>query len=72
MFEVQKHYVFTDANLTYDGSDYATVKVTPGALTGDSITFTADGAVFTASMVGRQFLELLMGVRVSRWEPSFV
>lgn len=53
-FEAQKQYVFTDANLTYDGSDYATVTMTPGATTGTGITFTAGGNVFTPSMVGRE------------------
>lgn len=53
-FEAQKKYIFTDANLTYDGSSYATVTMTPGAVTGNGITFTAGGNVFTASMVGRE------------------
>ena len=53
-FEAQKGYVFTDATLTYDGSDYATVTMTPGALTGTGIPFTAGGSVFTSSMVGRE------------------
>ncbi len=54
VFEAQKGYVFTDANLTYDGSIYASVTMTPGATTGTGITFTAGGSVFTASMVGRE------------------
>lgn len=53
-FEAQKQYVFCDANLTYDGSDYATVTMTPAAVTGTGITFTASGNVFTSSMVGRE------------------
>jgi len=53
-FEAQKQYVFTDSNLTYDGSDYATVTMTPGAITGSGITFTAGGSVFTAAMVGQE------------------
>lgn len=54
MFEVQKQYIFNDANGTYDGSDLATVTMTPGATTGNGITFTAGSSFFTASMVGQQ------------------
>lgn len=54
VFEAQKQYIYTDANLTYDGSDYATVTLTPGALTGNSVTFTAGGSVFTSAMVGQE------------------
>lgn len=53
-FEAQKQYVFLDANLTYDGSDYATVTMTPAAITGNGINFTASGNIFTSSMVGRE------------------
>lgn len=66
-FEAQKQYVFTDANLTYDGSDYATVTLTPGALTGNGVTFTAGGNVFTASMVGQELWKKSMnGVGTGR------
>ena len=57
MFEKQKEYVCMDAALTYDGSDYGAVAnatLTPGALTGNGITFTASNPVFDATMVGRQ------------------
>lgn len=54
MFESQKQYVFCDANLTYDGSDLAKVTLTPGAVTGNGITFTAGSNVFTSDMVGRE------------------
>lgn len=60
-FEAQKLYVFMDANLTYDGSDYATVTMTPGAMTGTGITFTAGGSVFTAAMVGQEIWKKSMG-----------
>lgn len=53
-FEAQKQYIFGDANLTYDGSIYSSVTMTPGATTGTGITFTAGSAIFTASMVGRE------------------
>lgn len=54
MFEAQKQYVFLDSALTYDGSDYATGTLTPGAVTGVGVTFTASTNIFTASMVGRE------------------
>ena len=57
MFEAQKQYVYMDAALSYDGSDYGTIAgaaLTPGALTGNNITFTASATVFDATMVGRE------------------
>lgn len=57
MFEAQKQYVYVDAALTYDGSVLglnAGVSVTPGATVGNSVTFTANGAIFNSSMVGQQ------------------
>lgn len=54
VFEAQKEYIFTDSTLTYDGSVYATVTMTPGATTGTGITFTASGNIFSATMVGRE------------------
>ena len=57
MFEAQKKYVHVDAALTYDGSEYgsdAGATLTPDAITGKSISFTASAPVFTASMVGRE------------------
>jgi hypothetical protein len=57
MFEAQKQYVYVDAALTYDGSLLglnAGATLTPAAVTGNSVAFTASQAVFTASMVGQQ------------------
>lgn len=54
MFEAQKEYIHLDSALSYDGSDYASVTLTPAAATGTGITFTAGGAVFTSDMVGRE------------------
>ena len=57
MFEAQKQYIYMDAALTYDGSDYgvnAAATLTPGGLKGNGVTFTAGAAVFDATMVGRQ------------------
>lgn len=56
VYEAQRYYIHLDSALTYDGSTYATVTMTPGATTGDGVTFTAGGSVFTADMVGRQII----------------
>lgn len=53
-FEAQKSYIFMDAALTYDGSIFASVTMTPGAVTGTGVTFTASSNIFTASMIGRE------------------
>lgn len=57
LFETQKDAIHMDMSLSYDGSDYgvdANATLTPGAVTGEDITFTASAAVFTSDMVGRQ------------------
>jgi hypothetical protein len=57
MFELQKEYIYTDSSLTYDGTDTGTAAsatMTPGAVTGTGITFTASNPVFTATDVGRE------------------
>lgn len=57
MFEAQKQFVNVDAALTFDGSIQgldANVSVTPGAVSGTSVTFTASAAIFTAGMVGQE------------------
>lgn len=56
MYEAQRQYIHLDSALTYDGSEFATVTMIPGAVSGTGVTFTAGGAVFTASMVGRQIV----------------
>jgi hypothetical protein len=53
MFEAQKGYIHLDCSLSYYG-DANAVTMTPGAVTGDSVTFTAGGSFFAAGMVGRQ------------------
>lgn len=57
MFEIQKQFVNVDAALTYDGSVLgldANANMTPGAVLGTAVTFTASAAVFTAGMVGQE------------------
>ena len=56
MYEAQRQYIHLDGALTYDGSAFSTVTMTPSAVTGTGITFTAGGSIFTASMVGRQIV----------------
>jgi hypothetical protein len=56
IYEAQRQYIHLDSALTYDGSAFATVTMTPSAVTGTGITFTASGSVFTANMVGRQIV----------------
>jgi len=53
MFEDQKQYIHVDSSLSYYGDDNA-VTMTPAATTGTGITFTAGGAFFDATMVGRE------------------
>lgn len=53
MYEVQRQSIHLDSALTYDGSFFATQAITPSATSGDGITLTAAGAVFTADMVGK-------------------
>ena len=57
MFEAQKGYVHLDSALTYDGTapgSAASATMTPAAVSGTGINFTASAAVFSASDVGRE------------------
>lgn len=57
MFEAQKNYIHVDSCLTYDGTLAgidAGASVTPAAITGTGITFTASASVFLPSDVGRE------------------
>lgn len=57
LYEAQKDAIHLDMSSSYDGSAFGTAvgaSVTPGAVTGAGVTFTASAAVFTAAMVGRQ------------------
>lgn len=58
LFEAQKDAVHLDMSVTFDGSDVATMTMTPGAgatVAGTTgVTFTAGSAVFTSSDVGKQ------------------
>jgi hypothetical protein len=55
-WEEQKDWNYLDSSLVYDGSDQS-VTMTPDAITGSDITFTAGGALFSASDVGREIWE---------------
>lgn len=57
MAEKQKDYVHLDSSLTYDGTaagTAASATMTPSAVSGDSVTFTASAAVFSATDVDRE------------------
>lgn len=58
-WQLQKGYNNVDSFITYDGSDStnSTQTMTPSATTGDDITFTAGGALFASSDVGREIWE---------------
>lgn len=57
LFERQKEYVHLDSTLSYEGTQAgidAGATITPAAVTGSSIVFSASVAVFSASDVGRE------------------
>lgn len=56
MYEAQKYCFHVDSGLTYDGSDSTNspTTMTPAALTGNDILFTAGAALFKSSDVGRE------------------
>lgn len=57
LLESQKEYIHVDEALTYNGRDAGVVAVsavTPAAITGSAIVFSANAAVFSAGMVGRE------------------
>ena len=58
-WQAQKGYNNVDSFIQYDGSDStnSTQTMIPSATTGNSITFTAGGALFASSDVGREIWE---------------
>ena len=72
MYESQKDYVHVDSALTYNGlsaGSNASATLSPAALTGASVTFTASAGVFSASDVGRQlWRKSVTGVETGRAE----
>lgn len=62
-WEMLKDDVYVDSALTYDGRLVGgSITMTPGAITGSSVTFTASSSFFTSAMVGRQIIK-----PYSRW-----
>lgn len=60
MAEAQKQGIHLDCALTFDGSDLGVennISITPGAVTGSAVTFTANGNIFDSTMVGRQIVK---------------
>lgn len=70
MFEAQKQYVHLDSVLTFDGlapGSAAGATMTPAAVSGTGITFTASAPVFSALDVGREiWKKSINGVGVGR------
>ncbi len=56
LYEAQKQAFHLDSGLSYDGSatSVASVTVTPGAVSGNDVVFTAGASIFKASDVGRE------------------
>ena len=57
MFESQKEYIFVDSCLSYYGDSVginASSAVTPAAVSGSGVTFTADANVFSVGDIGRE------------------
>jgi len=53
VFEAQRDAVYLDCSAVWDGSSRGSITLTPGAKTGDDITFTASSGVFAATDVGK-------------------
>jgi len=54
VYEAQRGTRYLDSHLVFDGSDRGAITMTPGAVTGEDITFTASAGLFTASDVGKE------------------
>jgi hypothetical protein len=54
MFEAQKDFIHLDSHLTLEGGVAQGTNITPGATTGDGITFTAGASIFSATDVGKE------------------
>lgn len=57
LYESQKDYVHLDSALTYDGTltgSNASATLSPAALTGTGVTFTASAGVFSSTDIGRE------------------
>jgi hypothetical protein len=57
LYEKQKEYIYLDSSLSYTGTDIGSIAnatITPGATTGNGVTFTSNNDVFTSSDVGRE------------------
>ncbi len=54
VFEAQRECAYLDSSLRWDGSDRGAITITPGAVSGESVTFTASSGVFVAGDVGKK------------------
>lgn len=53
-FEAQRTIKYLDSHLVFDGSDRGSITITPAAIEGDGVVFTASGALFTSADVGKE------------------
>lgn len=70
LFENQRNYIHLDAAASFYGDALgASTTITPAAVTGTGINFTASGSIFTSDMVGRQiWRKSITGVETGRAE----
>lgn len=54
VYEAQRECQYLDNSLTWDGSDRGSITITPGAVSGASVTFTASAGLFVAGDVGKR------------------
>lgn len=53
LYESMRECKYLDASLVWDGSSRGAITMTPGAVTGDGVTFTASASLFAATDVGK-------------------
>lgn len=53
LYESMRECQYLDSSLQWDGSDRGAITMTPGAVTGAGVTFTASGSLFASTDVGK-------------------
>lgn len=56
-YEKQRTTQYLDSSLVFDGSNHGTITMTPGAVTGSGITFTASSSLFASGDVGKRIIK---------------
>lgn len=74
LYEAQKDSSHLDMSLLYDGSAQGQISITPGAVTGNNITFLASSAFFTSTalMTGQQIVKKYNGRGVGGGKATIV